>query len=93
MSTGFSFGDTRFIDPGMAGVALVTTVLFLALCDYATHLLEDFFRHSTTYMTMLQKIYKELMIMGELQKNPAITFKIAFVLSLLLPQVWSAFAW
>jgi hypothetical protein len=72
----------------MAGVALVTTVLFLALCDYATHLLEDFFRHSTTYMTMLQKIYKELMIMGELQKNPASLH----LNSLLLPQVWSAFA-
>jgi hypothetical protein len=71
MSASFSFGDTRFIDPGIAGVALITTVLFLALCDYATHLLEEFFRHSTTYMTMLQKIYKELMVMGEnLSANP-----------------------
>jgi hypothetical protein len=63
----FSFGDTRFIDPKIAGVALITTVLFLALCDYATHLLEKLFHHSTTYMTMLQKIYKELMVMGMLK--------------------------
>jgi hypothetical protein len=62
--TGFAFGETRYIDPGVAGIALVTTVIFLASCDYATHLLEELIRHSSTYMSMLQKIYKELMIMG-----------------------------
>jgi hypothetical protein len=41
-------------------------VIFLAFCDYATHLLEELIRHSSIYMSMLQKIYKELMTMGML---------------------------
>jgi hypothetical protein len=64
--TGFTFGETRYIDPGIAGIALVSTVIFLAFCDYATHLLEELIRHSSIYMSMLQKIYKELMTMGML---------------------------
>jgi hypothetical protein len=62
--TGFAFGETRYIDPEAAGIALVTTVIFLASCDYATHILEEIICHSSTYMSMLQKIYKELMMMG-----------------------------
>lgn len=61
----FIFGDSRFIDPGISGIALISTVIFLAFCDYLTHCMEEFLGHSTIYMSMIQKIYKELMIMGE----------------------------
>lgn len=81
LMTGFTFGDVRYIDPDVAGIALVVTVIFLALCEHATHCLEIYIQHSPIYMTMLQKIYKELMIMGKkfaLSSSPYFFFLFRF---------------
>ncbi len=74
----FTFGDTRYIDPSITAIAIITTILFLALCDYVTHCIEKILNTSPVYMSMLQKIYKELMIMGKLigkgRGEPSLSF-------------------
>lgn len=36
------FGESRFVDPDITGIALVSTVVFLAACEYSTFSLENY---------------------------------------------------
>lgn len=60
----FLFGEIRYVDPLVTGIALVSTIVFLATCEYITINLEEYLQHSQVYISMLQKIYRELMIIG-----------------------------
>jgi hypothetical protein len=61
----FQFGEATSIDPFMASIALISTIAFLAAGDYLTSRLEYYFRDSSVYTNMLQKLYRELMMMGK----------------------------
>ena len=61
----FIFGEIRYIDPYITGIALFVTIIFLGLCEYFTITLEEYLKHSSVYLNMLQKIYRELMIIGK----------------------------
>ena len=60
----FSFGLLTAIDGGVATLAFLLTIVFLVLFDSATNYCENSLRGSVIYNSMLQKIYKELMMMG-----------------------------
>ena len=65
----FTFGEIRYTDPTICGIALVSTIAFLATCEYTTNTLEGTLQHSSVYLNMLQKIYRELMIMGKKERE------------------------
>jgi uncharacterized membrane protein YtjA (UPF0391 family) len=60
----FGFGQLSTIDGNMATVAFIVTIVFLVLFDSLTNTLEASLKGSVIYNSMLQKIYKELMMMG-----------------------------
>jgi hypothetical protein len=60
----FAFGEVRYVDPAITGVALISTIFFLAICEKVIDTVENCLQHSQVYMTMIKKIYRELMIMG-----------------------------
>jgi hypothetical protein len=61
---GFAFGVILQIDISVATVAFVSTICFLLLFEFLTGALEYFFEEKAIHLKILQKIYKELMIMG-----------------------------
>ena len=71
----FSFGILGEIDADVATVAFIITILFLTGFEFLTGGLEYVIRDNIIYNQMLQRIYKELMIMG------FITFVIAMYLA------------
>jgi hypothetical protein len=71
----FSFGILGEIDSSIATVAFIVTILFLTGFEFLTGGLEYVVRDNPIYNQMLQRIYKELMIMG------FITFVIAMYLA------------
>jgi len=60
----FKFGILSKVDGDVASIAFVGTILFLVTFENLTRLAEAALKGSTIYNQMLQKIYKELMIMG-----------------------------
>lgn len=60
----FYFGILSNIDSDVALIAFVLTILFLATFDFCLGALEFSIKDNPIYNQMLQKIYKELMIMG-----------------------------
>lgn len=60
----FSFGVMSTIDGNVSTMAFILTIVFLILFDSATNAWEASLRGSVIYNSMLQKIYKELMMMG-----------------------------
>lgn len=60
----FSFGILGEIDSTAATVVFVLTILFLTGFEFLTGGLEYIVRENPIYNQMLQRIYKELMIMG-----------------------------
>lgn len=71
----FSFGILGEIDATVATIAFVVTILFLTTFEFLTGWLEFIIEENPIYNQMLQRIYKELMIMG------FITFVIAMYLA------------
>lgn len=71
----FTFGILGNIDSTAATVIFVITILFLTGFEFLTEGLEYVVRDNPIYNQMLQRIYKELMIMG------FITFVIAMYLA------------
>jgi hypothetical protein len=65
----FVFGEVRYVDPSITAVALISTIFFLAICEHLMNALEDYLQHSEVYMSMIKKIYRELMIMGPLRSS------------------------
>lgn len=61
---GFAFGVILQLDITVATVAFVSTICFLLLFEFLTGALEYFFEEKAIHLKILQKIYKELMIMG-----------------------------
>lgn len=60
----FSFGIMSTIDGNVSTVAFIITIIFLVTFDSATNAWEASLSGSVIYNSMLQKIYKELMMMG-----------------------------
>jgi hypothetical protein len=60
----FEFGILNSINPITATIAFVATVLFLLFFEFLTGALEYSIQGSPIYNQMVQKLYKELMIMG-----------------------------
>jgi len=60
----FQFGILSKVDSDVASIAFVGTILFLILFENFTRIAENALKGSVIYNQMLQKIYKELMIMG-----------------------------
>jgi hypothetical protein len=60
----FSFGLLSTINGNVSTVAFIITIIFLVLFDSATNAVEASLKGSVIYNSMLQKIYKELMMMG-----------------------------
>jgi hypothetical protein len=60
----FSFGLVSIINGNVSTAAFIITIVFLALFDSLTNRLETSLQGSVIYNSMLQKIYKELMMMG-----------------------------
>ena len=71
----FAFGILGEIDASVATIAFVLTIFFLTGFEFLTGGLEYIVRDNPIYNQMLQRIYKELMIMG------FITFVIAMYLA------------
>lgn len=63
-SMAFAFGLLTSIDGGISTVVFVITIIFLIACDVLTNMWEKALKGSTVYNLMLQKIYKEIMLMG-----------------------------
>ena len=60
----FSFGMLSKIPATVSTVVFLVTIAFVVLFDSATTALEASLQGSVIYNSMLQKIYKELMMMG-----------------------------
>ena len=60
----FSFGLLSVIDGRVATLSFIFTIIFLVLFGSVTNYCENSLRGSVIYNSMLQKIYKELMMMG-----------------------------
>ena len=60
----FSFGLLSTINVDVSTVTFIITIIFLVLVDSATNAVEASLKGSVVYNSMLQKIYKELMMMG-----------------------------
>ena len=71
----FSFGILGEIDAVVSTIAFILTIFFLTGFEFLTGALEYVIRENAIYNQMLQRIYKELMIMG------FITFVIAIYLA------------
>lgn len=61
---GFKFGHIIEIDPELGSLAFAATIIFLLLFEFLIGALEYSFEGRPIHTKMLQKIYKELMIMG-----------------------------
>jgi hypothetical protein len=68
----FAFGEVRYVDPTITAIALISTICFLAISEYLMDALEEYLQHSQVYLSMIKKIYRELMIMGTLS-SPYLT--------------------
>jgi hypothetical protein len=68
----FLFGEIRYVDPFIVTMGLIFMIAFLATCEHCMNALENYLGKSPIYISMLQKIYRELMIMGlKFQQNPS----------------------
>jgi hypothetical protein len=79
---GFTFGLLTSINGNVSTAAFVVTILFLVTCDALTNMLEASLKGSVIYNSMLQKIYKEIMIMGFVSFGITmyqVSFSISFV--------------
>jgi hypothetical protein len=79
---GFTFGLLTSINGNVSTAAFVVTILFLVTCDVLTNMLEASLKGSVIYNSMLQKIYKEIMIMGFVSFGITmyqVSFSISFV--------------
>ena len=71
----FSFGILGEIDAIVSTIAFILTIFFLTGFEFLTGEVEHMIKDNIIYNQMLQRIYKELMIMG------FITFVIAIYLA------------
>jgi len=60
----FNFGILSAVDGDVATIAFICTIVFLIAIENLTRGVENLLQGSEIYNKMLQKIYKELMIMG-----------------------------
>lgn len=60
----FHFGILSSINPTIATLAFICTIIFLLFFEFLTGALEYILEGNHVYNQMLQKIYKELMVMG-----------------------------
>jgi hypothetical protein len=60
----FQFGILSSINPFIATLAFIVTIIFLIFFEFLTGALEYILEGNHVYNQMLQKIYKELMVMG-----------------------------
>jgi hypothetical protein len=63
-SMSFQFGILSSINPFIATLAFIFTIIFLIFFEFLTGALEYLLEGNHVYNQMLQKIYKELMVMG-----------------------------